>query len=121
VSGFVELKLHDDKGDLELWLGEDTHMTQPFDLPREASVEVEFIDLQGRKITLRPRNSTTNPDEDGKANIRDGRTNYFIFPSQGEDASWLMGKEFQSIVILRFSRGGDSFASAEFVLKPHVH
>lgn len=78
--------------------------------------------MQGRKVTLRPRNQTNNEDEDGNPNVRDGKTNCFIFPSQdGEDASWLMGKESQSIVIVRFSRGGQSHVSEEFVLKPHVH
>lgn len=122
VSGHLELKLHDDKGDLELWLAEDPEFTRPFDLALDASIEVEFIDVAGRTVTLRPRNRTKNEDEDGNSNIRDGKTNYFIFPSQiGEDASWLKGEEFQSIVILRFARGGQSLVSEEFVLKPHVH
>ena len=52
----------------------------------------------------------------------DGKTNYFIYPTQSnEDASWLKGKHFQSIVIVRFSRDGSTFVSEEFVLKPHVH
>lgn len=122
VGGHLELKLHDDKGDLELWLAQDAAYAQPFDLPLDASIEIEFVDLEGRKVVLRPRNTANNEDEDGKPNIRDGRTNYFIFPSQaGEDASWLMGKEFHSIVVVRFARGGQAFASEEFVLKPHAH
>ena len=32
VSGHLELKLHDDKGDLELWLGQDIKLAKPFDL-----------------------------------------------------------------------------------------
>ena len=91
-------------------------------MPLDAGVEIELVDVGGRKITLRPRNQTENEDEDGNANIRDGKTNYFIFPGQsGEDASWLEGEEFQSIVIVRFSRGDQPFVSEEFVLKPHVH
>ncbi|MBK8975038.1 MAG: hypothetical protein IPM29_03865 [Planctomycetes bacterium] len=122
TKGYLELKLHDDKGDLELWLAEDAGRERPFDLPLDAVVEIEFVDVQGRKVTLRPRDTTTNEDEDGTPNIHDGKTHYFIFPSQdGEDASWLTGKEFQSIVIVRFSRGGQAFASEEFVLKPHSH
>src|SRR5690606_14173734 len=98
-QGHLELKLHDDKGDLELWLAEDAAFQRPFDLPLDATVEVEFIDVDGRKATLRPRNTTTNEDEEGVPNIREGKTNYFVFPGQqGEDASWLQGKEFQSIV-----------------------
>lgn len=122
VTGHLELKLHDDKGDLELWLGEDSGFTRPFDLPLDATIEVEFVDVQGRKVTLRPRNRTSNDGEDGKPNVRDGKTNYFVFPGQsGDDASWLQGKEFQSIVIVRFARDSQSFVSTELVLKPHVH
>ena len=122
VSGHLELKLHDDKGDLELWLGLDATMSKQFDLPLAATIEIEFIDVGGRKVTLRPRNQQKNEDEDGNPNVRDGKTNYFIYPTQeNEDASWLKGKQFQSILIVRFSRDGSTFVSEEFVLKPHVH
>ena len=122
TTGHLELKLHDDKGDLELWLAQDAGYQKPFDLPLDATVEIEFVDVGGRKVTLRPRNKTKNEDEDGKPNVRDGKTNYFIFPSQdNEDAAWLMGKQFQSIVVVRFARDGQAFASEEFVCKPHVH
>ena len=120
--GHLELKLHDDKGDLELWLGKDDKLTESFDLPLAATVEVEFIDVKGRKVALRARNQAKNEDEDGKANVRDGRTNYFVHPgASGEDSSWLRGKEFQSIVIVRFQAGQTAFVSEELVLKPHVH
>lgn len=121
-KGHLELKLHDDKGDLELWLSSDDKHEKPFDLPLDGTVEVEFVDVDGRKVTLRPRNTTQNEDEDGKPNIRDGKTNYFIYPSkEGEDASWLQGKKFQSIVVVRFESGEKAFVSEEFVLKPHTH
>ena len=122
TSGHLELKLHDDKGDLELWLFRDSALTKPFDLPLSGSVEIEFIDVDGRKVSLRPRDQAKNEDEDGKPNIRDGKTNYFIYPSRtGEDASWLKGKTFQSIVIVRFQSDGKELVSEEFILKPHVH
>jgi len=122
TSGHLELKLHDDKGDLELWLGLDDKLEKPFDLPLAAEIDVEFVDVDGRKVTLRARNLEKNEDEDGNANGRDGKTNYFIYPSRAdEDASWLQGKEFQSIAIVRFQRDGVDYASEEFVLKPHVH
>lgn len=121
-AGHLELKLHDDKGDLELWLHRDAMFSQPLDLAIDSTIEIEFIDVGGKKVTLRPRNMTTNEDEHGTANIRDAQTNYFIFPSQpGEDASWLQGKRFQSIVIVRFQAAGKDITSEEFVLKPHVH
>jgi len=121
-TGHLELKLHDDKGDLELWLYQDAEYSKPLDLPLAASVEIEFIDADGRKVSLRPRNAEKNEDEAGEPNVRDDRTNYFIYPSQaGEDASWLKGKTFQSIVIVRFSLDGKESVSDEFILKPHVH
>lgn len=122
AAGYLELKLHDDKGDLELWLARDEKISQPYDLPLSSGIEVEFIDVGGRKVTLRPRNTEQNEDEDGNPNIRGGRTNYFIYPSrEGEDATWLQGKEFSSIVVVRFEADGQNVESEEFVLKPHVH
>ena len=122
ASGHLELKLHDDKGDLELWLFQDAAFSKPFDLPVGGMIEIEFIDIDGRKVTLRPRNTEKNEDEDGNPNIRSGKTNYFIYPSKdGEDASWLKGKAFQSIVIVHFTRNGKESVSEEFILKPHVH
>ena len=122
TKGFLELKLHHDKGDLELWLSKDKQISVPLDLSLDATIEIEFIDVLSRKVALRVRNTSMNEDEDGNPNVRDGQTNYFMFPSQpSEDASWLQGKEFSSIVVVRFASGGDAFESEEFVLKPHVH
>jgi len=114
LSGRLELKLHDDKGDLELWLDRD--------LPLESTVEVEFIDLPDRTAKLAPRNQERNEDEDGVANVRDGKTNYFIYPGDtGEDSTWLQGGAFQSIVVVRFTADDVACESEEFVLKPHTH
>lgn len=122
TNGFLELKLHDDKGDLELWLAQDRAIAQPFDLSLDTSVEVQFVDVDGRVVSLRPRDLKSNEDENGKPNIRAGKTNYFIYPTEPEqDASWLQGTEFQSIVVVRFNRDGQSFTSDEFVLQPHAH
>ena len=41
-AGFIELKLHDDKGDLELWLMRDAELSQPFDVPLDATIDVTF-------------------------------------------------------------------------------
>lgn len=122
TSGHLELKLHDDKGDLELWLGQDDRLKIPFDLRIDATVEVEFTDKDGRRVTLRPRNRAQNEDESGQPNTRDGKTNYFIFPSQAdEDSAWLQGAEFKSLVIVRFTRDGREFISRKFTLAPHTH
>ncbi len=91
-GGHLELKLHDDKGDLELWLATD------------------------------PNINKDNEDEDGLPNIRDGKTNYFIFPGDtGADASWLQGKDFKATVKVSFDHAGKAHASEEFELVPHTH
>lgn len=122
-AAHLELKLHDDKGDLELWLGRDARFETPLDLPLDAVVHVRFIDHDDREVELRARDGERNEDEDGKANVRNGGTNYFIFPGDtGADASWLKGAAFSSIVVVRYKGAdGKDHASEEFVLKPHAH
>lgn len=120
--GFAELKLHDDKGDLELWLAKDREITQPLDIPADSVIEVSFLDVPGKSATLRVRNNQQNEDEDGNANLRNGLTNYFIFPGDsGQDPSWLMGAEFKSRVKITFAADGKSYTSDEFVVVPHTH
>ncbi len=122
ASGYLELKLHDNNGDLELWLFQSAEFAEPFDVATDAKVELSFVDVDGRKITMQPRNLEKNEDEAGQANMRAGKTNYFIFPgSSGADATWLQGKDFQSIVSLRISNAGSELVSEEFVLSPHAH
>ncbi len=121
-AGFVELKLHDDKGDLELWLGKDREMKEPLDVPANTVINVSFKDLPGKSATLSVRNNDKNEDEDGKPNLRGGMTNYFIFPgNSGQDPSWLMGQKFRSKVDLSFTADGKNYQSEEFVLVPHTH
>lgn len=120
--GFAELKLHDDKGDLELWLAKDQAISLPLDLPVDSEVEVSFSDVGGKTAVLRARNKVQNEDEDGTPNLRDGKTNYFIFPGDsGQDPTWLMGAEFKSAVQLTFTADGKTYTSEEFVLVPHTH
>jgi|GEM_PF-1145193 len=122
AAGHLELKLHDDKGDLELWIAKDVKITQPFDLPLDAVVRVTFIDVKGKVVELRARNADRNEDEDGAANVRAGATNYFIFPgATGQDAAWLQGAGFQSLVTVAFAVGGKAHVSEEFPLVPHTH
>ena len=121
-AGFAELKLHDDKGDLELWLTEDEAGTKPLDIPLDAVITVTFPKMDQKVVQLKIRNGEKNEDEDGKGNIREGKTNYFIFPGDtGADASWLMGKEFAAEVVITFSTGGANYSTAAFELKPHTH
>jgi hypothetical protein len=120
--GYLRLKLHDDKGDLELWLARDAELAQPFDLPLDATIKVTFTDKGNKTVTLRVRNRDKNEDEDGEANVRDGKTNYFIFPGDtGEDAAWLKGADFLATVKVAFSTDGKEFSTSPFVLRPHTH
>lgn len=120
-TGFVELKLHDDKGDLELWLTEDKEGTKPFELALDSVITVTFPELN-KTVQLRVRNRDKNEDESGKATIRDGKTNYFIFPGDtGADPSFLLGKEFSSDTVLSFTSPGAQHATQPFELRPHTH
>ena len=115
----VELKLHDDKGDLELWVTS-ADGKSPVDLPLGAKIGVDFLDKEGRKVVLQVRNSVRNEDEDGMPNIRDGKTNYFIFPGDtGADATWLMGKSFKTMVRISLEVEGQAVQTIPFHLSPH--
>ncbi len=121
-AGHLELKLHDDKGDLELWLTKDSVGEQPLDLPMSTVIRVTLIDKDNRTVELRIRNGDRNEDEDDVANIRDGKTNYFIFPgATGADATWLQGKTFNSLTVVELKIDGKTVRSEEFSLAPHVH
>jgi hypothetical protein len=114
---WAELKLHDDKGDLELWLGTDPRLATPFDLPLATVATVAFPKLN-KSVTLKVRNSQANEDEDAKPNIRDAKTNYFIFPGDtGADASWLMGATFSSEAKITLGE----LTTPVFKLIPHTH
>lgn len=121
-SGYVELKLHDDKGDLELWLAADKAISTPLALPLDAHVKVSFPELEGREVSLAVRNTEHNEDEQGTPNIVDGKTHYFIFPGEtGADASWLKGKGFASQAVVTIVREGRDVVSEPFTLLPHHH
>jgi cobalamin biosynthesis Mg chelatase CobN len=121
-GGYVELKLHDDKGDLELWIAKDAEFKTPIDLPLSASPTVTFVDKDGKQLQLAVRNKHQNEDEDGKPNNRNGKTNYFIFPGNtGIDASWLKGKAFRAKVIVAFEQDGIQRTTKAFILSPHTH
>lgn len=121
-TGFAELKLHDDKGDLELWLTKDQAGKQPYDLPLDSVITVTFPKLDNKTVTLRIRNKDKNEDEDGKGNIRNNATNYFIFPGDtGVDATFLIGKDFATDAVISFSAANAQCATESFELRPHTH
>merc|ERR1711862_827926 len=61
--GFIELKLHDDAGDLELWICKDGAMSQPLDFPASTSITVTFATHGNRSVTLVVRDEDENKDE----------------------------------------------------------
>jgi len=119
---YAEVKLHDDKGDIEVWLTADEAGTQPFDLPLDARIDLITSKLEPAGVVLKVRNTTQNEDENGNPTIRNNQTNYFIFPGDtGEDASRFKGKEFVTPAQVRFYVQGALVITKEFELRPHVH
>jgi hypothetical protein len=127
--GYLELKLHGDAGDLELWLYDQfvgvsawskIGKPTPFDVPKETVIRLTFPTHEGKALEMRVRNADKNEDEDGKPNMRGGATNYFIFPGEsGADAKWLIGEKWRGMVSVAFEVEGKSYAAGPFVLVPH--
>jgi len=126
-SGFLELKLHGDAGDLELWLYVNTDglnkKPRPLDVPKETVLSLTFPSHAGKTIEMRVRDMEENADEDGKPNMRQGGTNYFIFPGEsGQDPAWLVGEtvtSWRGVVSVAFDANGKSYVAEPFVLVPH--
>jgi len=129
--GFMELKLHGDAGDLELFLYEgfpvsdwkNTSKGTPFDVPKETVITLTFPKHEGKSVTLKVRNEEQNEDEDGNPNMRGGCTNYFIFPGESDqDPAFLIGEtvtSWRGLVTMSFEAGGKSYYADPFVLVPH--
>merc|ERR1719401_2300629 len=64
--GFIELKLHDDAGDLELFICKDGAMSEPLDFPASTSITATFATHDNRSVQLAVRDDDKNEDEDGK-------------------------------------------------------
>jgi len=127
-AGFLELKLHGDAGDLELFLysnySQQTEWTRkkpvPFDVPKETVMRLAFPSHPDKTVEMRVRNMDQNEDEDGNPNMRGGGTNYFIFPGEtGADPEWLKGEKNRYNVTVDFEANGSSYAADSFVLVPH--
>lgn len=125
---YLELKMHGDAGDLELWLTRDTaggkpKASKPFDVPKETVVRIAFPSHPGKSVELRVRDGEQNKDEDGTPNMRPEGTNYFIFPGEtGADPAWLVGEtptSWRGVATVSFEVDGKPYASDPFVLVPH--
>ncbi|MEM7386786.1 MAG: hypothetical protein AAF514_17755 [Verrucomicrobiota bacterium] len=115
--GTAEIKLHDDAGDLEVWLTSGGHGGKAWRQPLGTTLELDFPIL-GKKVPLAVRDRERNEDESGASTIQDGKTAYFVFPGEtGADASWLMGEDFAANAELRF----DESTTGGFILRPHIH
>jgi len=130
--GYLELKLHGDAGDLELWLysvpalygvrgwGGVGEKPTPFDVPKETVIRLTFPSHPGKNLEMRVRNAEKNEDEDGTPNMREGGTNYFIFPGEtGQDPEWIKGETWRGTAAAAFEVDGKAYACDPFVLVPH--
>jgi len=120
--GFLEVKLHGDAGDMEMWLharNEGSRPT-PLDVPKETVLRLTSSSHAGKTVELRVRNMDKNEDEAGAANMRNDRTNYFIFPGEsGQDPEWLKGEKWRGMVTVAFEAEGKSYGCEPFILVPH--
>jgi len=130
--GYLELKLHGDAGDLEMWLyavparfgvrgcAGVAEKPKPFDVPKETVIRLTFPSHPGKTVEMRVRDMEKNEDEDGTPNMRDSGTNYFIFPGEtGQDPEWIKGETWRGVATAAFEVDGKSYACDPFVLVPH--
>lgn len=122
AAGHIELKLHDDAGDLELWVTKDADGHEPLDLPLDTVITVAIgSGADAKTVNLRVRDTDQNANEEGESTVRDGRTNYFIFPGEtGADASWLKGSGFSAPAVVTVPAEGGPLI-AKLTLVPHKH
>ena len=119
--GRMERKLDTKAGRLEVWITTGEGDGVPFDLPVDERVTLTFHDL-GRSIDLVVREPKENVDSDGYGTVRDGRTNYFVFPADDTaDHAWLEDASFESRVTATFTRDGTLYTGAAFTLMPYDH
>ena len=116
-TGTVEIKLHDDAGDLEVWLKRGGYEGDPWLVPSKTVLTLNFPALD-KRVILAVRDHERNEDESGASTIVEGNTNYFVFPGATEtDATWLMGADFAAKGELIF----ENTTTGLFVLRPHIH
>jgi len=119
--GFIELKLHDDAGDLELWICKDGAMSEPLDFPADTTITATFATHDNRSVKLNVNNTDKNEDEDGTPNMRDGMTNYFVFPGESDqDPEFLVGEKFRSTTTVTLTSNGKTYTAPSFILVPHM-
>jgi signal transduction histidine kinase len=122
---YVEIKLrnnNNDKADIELWTSHDKDFTQPFGLPLDSVIRLDFLGEYSRSIELKVRDTVKNVDQYGHSNIHNSQASYFIFPGQtAVDTSWLAGFDFRAPIRAQITHDGKTYNSNTFVLIPHNH
>eukprot|EP01052_Picozoa_sp_SAG31_P035768 SAG31_NODE_4360_length_3312_cov_2.190787_5_plen_125_part_00 len=119
VHGQPKIRLYKSAGEQTSW---QSHAGKPvpFDLPKETVIRLTFPSHEGKALEMHVRNNDKNEDEEGTPNMREGGTNYFIFPGKtGQDPEWLKGEKWRGIAKVAFEANGKSFACDPFVLVPH--
>lgn len=106
LSGWAELKLHAGAGVIECWLARDRKLQNPYDLPLDTTLRLEYI-VRGGSLLFKVRDVEQNLSLDGLPNIRDGATNYFL--TQGAK---------EGNVVISFTLGGRGVRSGFFYLLP---
>jgi hypothetical protein len=102
------------------WGQSHTGKPVPLDVPKETVIRLTFPSHPDKTLEMRIRNDDKNEDEEGTPNLRDGGTNYFIFPGEsGQDAEWLKGEDWRGVAVVSFEADSKPFASDPFVLVPH--
>ncbi|MDF3129695.1 hypothetical protein P0Y35_10860 [Kiritimatiellaeota bacterium B1221] len=121
-SGWAEVKLHDDKGDIEVRYQEVEDPAKPLLLPPETVNVLLFPELK-LQADLFVRNLDENEDEDGVPTLMNGETHYFIFPTrEDQDPKPFLGKKFASPARLLLGDPSEpQLMSPGFLLLPHVH
>ena len=114
-AGYLEMKLAGD-GAIEAWLTGPDHA--PLTIAATAFVAVK-VPKFGRAVKLAPRDLEANADGTGAARLRDGKTDYFVFPgATGADAAWLAGDGWTAAVEVRARDDGRVLEADAFVLEP---
>lgn len=119
--GRMEWKLDSEAGRLELWIVTGGGDGEPFDIPVDERITLLLHDID-RAIDLTVRDRDENVDSDGYITVRDGGTNYFVYPlGEGEAAKWLRDAAFSSRAGATFLRDGVRYTCAAFTLVPFDH
>ena len=119
LSGHAEVRFHAEFGELEVWLGTDASMSSPLDVPVATVLMLRTATGDSAGTRLAVRDPERNEDEEGNVNVRDGATNYFVYPTDySEEPSPPVGASGDTPVFIEFEAGGKTYRTSEFELVP---